>query len=299
MPGINVNSESVKYTLKNYSYLINNFIQINGFSDKKIENEELTFLIVKSSYKELSNIDDETIDNIKNIRKNENYEYIRYYYYILDDLCNEAAAFYVDETHLIVINYQKIETNLEFISTILGEYNHYLIDKNLQDKNISKYYGNDVCTIFWSPIHYIDESITAFYGLIFEMLIKNKDISALNNTDLMITIVDLDRYIYNTNSDLTSYFRTMEKSIKFISFKDIYAGYPSFVGWPLLILYYDSLLPTIVDCYGYEYIYSLIKYLYSSKYYSFEQIINDVFSDSSENFIKHWEDRVKLIMKLL
>ena len=293
MPGVNINSEMIRYTLENYSYMINSFMQANGFSDKKIENENITFLIVKNSYKELSNIDDETIDKIKNIRKNENFKYLKYYYYTLDSSSYEVAAFYIDKTNMIVINYQKIETKTEFISTILAEYNHCLTYSN-----VKKYYGNDFyAKIYWAPMYYIDDIITGFYNSIFQILIKNKDILHLNNSDFMITILDIDKYIYDTNANIVSYFRTIEKSVKFVPFKEICIEY--LLDWSILLFYYDSFIPYIVNNYGYEYIYSLIKYLYSSKYDSFEQIINDVFSDSSENFIKNWEDRVKIIIKIL
>jgi hypothetical protein len=59
------------------------------------------------------------------------------------------------------------------------------------------------------------------------------------------------------------------------------------------VYFYEALLiPMIYKNYGFKYVTKLIKFLYTSRYLSLDEIIFLVFNESLDAFIKKWEEEV-------
>lgn len=292
----------VKDIIGKYTNVINSFINYNNFSNEKIEDNDLVFLILYKKFSEILTIDEDTIDKIHKMRKSNKFMNTRYEYDIISKL-NSLALYYVDGDVIIIRYYpivgsgNELIDKISFISTILAEYNHVLIQNNLENRfGINWIYDFD--KLDSRLIYCLDEAITLFFGIFME-----ENYEYLKNNNFIISEALLERYVNlkNYRMDLKNnrLYRSFKQKISsnFLSLSELFLYYLSDKEYQnLRYIYYLYFVYMVTKYYGYESLLNLIRYLYNSNYNSFEKIIKDVFNDSVDNFIEHWESEVKEIL---
>ncbi len=279
----NMNIQYIKKIIPTYSILINNFINGNDFSQNKIENSDFIFIFIDKEWKEVLNIDNKVLEYLNKNRKFKKEIDMNKLYYSINQRDYNAIALYSSNMSLAVFRLSQMQDTNSIIFTILAEYNHYLIENNLKnhfgieyEKFIKDY-----------EYYYLDDSITYFYSLYMDFLKKEYDFNIISSEIYKLNEHDLNKYIYYI------YHRYSKSYIKprFIPFKDIFLGLPLLEGRS--VYFYEALLiPMIYKNYGFKYVTKLIKFLYTSRYLSLDEIIFLVFNESLDAFIKKWEEEV-------
>ncbi|MCR4422918.1 MAG: hypothetical protein NUV32_10660 [Exilispira sp.] len=277
--------------LNSYQIFIDNFINKNGLSNLKIEDQELIVIFVKNGIDEVKNINSKIIDKISKNRLNKNkidFSSIIYDLTIKDKLY--LGGIYLPLQDCIIINMKPFNEitfpSIPINCQLLSEYSHYLISKNLEKNFKKRYMDYHQYQKFDYDLHKIkylfNEAITHF--LITYLSQYFKDIEEVNK---------ISDYSLNLKG-YSSYFSFVKKVKSNLSkIKPLSEFFMGALSTEDLLIYYLSLFCYIKNNFGLEKILIFINYLYNSNFNSIEEIIKNIFNKDESTFYKEWEEYTK------